>query len=309
MMREPIEYSTVSVTSNTNEFLASGFVLLQRFSYSVLLRYGADPLNRTVIGQGNDDSSITAESDPDGDQARLSNNPLFTAISWITRDGVTRWSHQAGPFPDVRFNLVAIDRAGNTVVSAVAFRDTVLFGKNIRQGTFLFKVSPSGEIAWLRHVMGSGYVTRLRTAPDGTIVLLANALAPFAWSGRWLEPTEDAPEFLITARPDGSDLWARQLENSSVSFLMSAHQSGQIAVAGGATGCNGTFVRNFDLAGNLLWERVLDPQTCDGHVRARGLTFSDDDLVISGDLQGIVDLGWGPLPIPGQEAFYLGLSM
>jgi hypothetical protein len=308
-MREPVEYSTVSVTSNTNEFLASGFVLTQRFSYSVLLRYGADPLNRMLLGRGNDDSSITAESDPDGDYVALFNNSLFSAISWITRDGVTRWSYDAGPVSDIRFGLVAIDRAGNAVVSGLAFRDAVLFQKNIRQGTFLFKVSPSGEISWLRHVMGSGYVTRVKTTRDGTIVFVAHAYAAFAWAGRWLEPTEDAPEFLLTARQDGSDFWARPLDNSSMSFLLSVHQAGQIAVAGGSTGCNGTFVRNFDLAGNFLWERVFDPQSCDGHVRARGLTFSDDDLVIAGDLQGIVDLGWGPLPIPGQEAFYLGLSM
>lgn len=76
-----------------------------------------------------------------------------------------------------------------------------------------------------------------------------------------------------------------------------------------STGCNGTFVRNFDLAGNLLWERVFDPQACDGHVRAMGLTFSDDDLVVTGDVLGTVDLGFGPVTFPDQQAFYLGLSM
>ena len=77
----------------------------------------------------------------------------------------------------------------------------------------------------------------------------------------------------------------------------------------GNTGCNGMLVRNFDSTGNLLWERAFDPQSCDGRVRAMGLTFSDDDLVVTGDMQGTVDLGFGPYFFPQQTGFYLGLSM
>jgi hypothetical protein len=44
-------------------------------------------------------------------------------------------------------------------------------------------------------------------------------------------------------------------------------------------------------------------------VQAMGLTFSDDDVVVTGDMQGIVDLGFGPYFFSQQTPFYLGLSM
>jgi hypothetical protein len=275
----------------------------------VLLRYGRDPLNRTVVGYGSDETGFTAiDSDRDGSRVQVFTGISSTQIASITRDEVTRWRYVAGYGTDeLSFGLVAFDASGNTVASGYAFRDTVFFGRSIQRGSFLFKVSPSGEVLWLRHVMDSGGITRVRTAGDGTIVLVAQASGAFDWAGKLLEPTEAAPEFLLAAGPDGSDRWARQLDNSSTRFLMSVHQAGQIAVAGGFTGCNGTFVRNFDPAGNLLWERVFDPQACDGHVRAMGLTFSDDDLVVTGDAQGTVDLGFGPFTFSEQQGFYLGL--
>jgi hypothetical protein len=309
-MPEPVDYTGISVASNTSEFLAMGSFSPVRFANSVVLRYGQNPLNRTLVASGNDESAFTAVSDPDGNRIEIFSATTISRIASITRDGVTRWSYTARWDTDqLAFYTIALDTAGNTVAEGLAFRDTVFFGRNIQQGAFLFKVSPSGEVVWLRHVMDAGYIPSIRTAGDGTIVFIALPTAAFTWAGQTLEPTPDAPEFLLAAGPDGSDLWALHLENSSTRFLLSVHQAGQIAIAGGNTGCNGTFVRNFDLAGNLLWERVFDPQGCDGQVRAMGLTFSDDDLVVTGDMRGTVDLGFGPFTFPDQQAFYLGLSM
>lgn len=232
----------------------------------------------------------------------------MSEISLKMRDGVSRWSYRVFAYRDaLLFGSTAFDPAGNVIAEGNALQDTTYFGRDIQQGSFLFKVDPSGEVPWLVHVMDSGYLPVVRTSGDGTVLLVAHARGPFTWAGQELQPTPDAPEFLVAAGPDGSQLWARQLENSSRAFMMRVHQTGQITIAGGETGCNGTIVRSYDVAGNPLWERVFDPQTCDGHVRARGLTFSNDDVVISGDLQGTVDLGFGTYTFPDQIAFYLGL--
>jgi hypothetical protein len=243
-MQEPVNFMGLSFAGNTNEFFVTGTVAPVQFSTSVLLRYGANPLNRTLVASGNDESGFGVTSDPDGNRIEVYFGSSTNRISSVTRDGVTRWSYTVRYDTDgLGFGNVAFDGAGNTVAEGRAFRDTVFFGRNIQQGTFLFKVSPSGEVLWLRHVMDSGSILTVGTAGDGTIVLLAHARAAFTWAGQSLEPTPDAPEFLLAAGSDGSDLWARQVDNSSTRFLMRVHQSGQIAVAGGNTGCNGTFVR------------------------------------------------------------------
>jgi hypothetical protein len=308
-MQEPMYYANVSVAGNTNETLAAGGVALYHYGQAVIMRYGANPLNRTAVRVGGDEIDHFVASDPDGNLIVVSNATPSAAISSETRDGVTRWSYNAPWFTtEIRFGKATFDQAGNAVAEGRTSRDTELFGRSIRRGPFLFKVDPSGEVPWLRDVL-PGEITSVQTSGDGTIVLVAAARDPFTWAEQSYEPSPDAPEFLLAAGPDGSELWARQLDNSSTPFLMRVHHAGLIATAGGNTGCNGIFVRNFDGAGNLLWERVFDPESCVGRVRAMGLTFSDDDLVVTGDMQGTVDLGFGPHFISEQTGFYLGLSM
>jgi hypothetical protein len=308
-MREPMYYVDVSVAGNTNETLAAGGVALYRPGQSVIMRYGSNPLNRTALNVGGDENDFFVASDPDANRIEVSNGTVSAHITSVTRDGVTNWSYVAFWFPtELRFGKVTLDRAGNAIAGGLAFRDTEFFGRNIRPGPFLFKVDPSGEVLWLRDVM-PGDITSVRTADDGTIVLVIVARGPFTWAGQSYEPRRDAPEFLLAAGPDGSELWARQLDNSNTPFLMRVNHAGQIATAGGNTGCSGMLVRNFDSTGNLLWERVFDPQSCDGRVQAMGLTFSDDDVVVTGDMQGTVDLGFGPYFFSQQTPFYLGLSM
>lgn len=212
---------------------------------------------------------------------------------------------------------LALDPAGN-LYAACEFAGLTDFGGSQVQGqgnhdVAVVKLSPQGDLIWVRTIGGAGLETMLDMAVDasGNVILAASFSQPLSFGGGSMI-SHGAEDFLLAKySSDGTPLWAKALGGSGSerdygslavdaagniyfagSFSLDSRSSidfggGPMTSAGLADG----FVAKFSPAGDHVFSRQLGGPT-DDWVSCLALDPSGD-LIIGGQVHGTIDLGGG----------------
>jgi enterochelin esterase-like enzyme len=229
--------------------------------------------------------------DLDGQHSGNAGDDAFVAK--LNAQGEHQWTLQFG-------DAAQADRA---YALAVAEDDSIYLGGYTKgaldgdnQGDkdiFLARISPQGELEWLRQFGGLGEDKGLSLAVDGERIYLSGV----AGSGTHLDDSVgDLDAFLAAYTPDGEQIWVRQFgsvgwdEGNGV-----AAANGQLYVTGFVggdfdlhtlAGDKDIFIASFSADGDILWTdqvgTVGSDKCADLHVDGEGnlyvAAFTDGDL-------------------------------
>ncbi|WP_345224331.1 T9SS type A sorting domain-containing protein [Hymenobacter koreensis] len=210
-------------------------------------------------------------------------------------------------------SLIKVDGAGN-VFNAGSFHGTVTLGGTSLASpgdydSFVAKYTPTGTVAWVRHLNGSSLETVVYTLEvdasgnsyvggyyyDGTLVIGTTTLT-------------GGGGFLVKYDPQGNVLWVREtgdicsgVASSSAGELVAFGHFEGTAVFGGTTLTSGptgsSFLVKYDAQGTALWARQIEGSSNDeGHVDldAAGNAY------IAADFEGTAT--FGPIILPGNPS-------
>jgi beta-propeller repeat-containing protein len=124
-----------------------------------------------------------------------------------------------GPTSDCTFRRVAVDPAGNVLVSTASNGNVatqVDFGGGPRTGIFfLVKLSPAGSHVWSRGWTGKRGVWGLATDPSGNILITGLLSSPIDFGTGVLTPFDGWDGFVAKLDPQGDGVWARSVSDSN----------------------------------------------------------------------------------------------
>jgi hypothetical protein len=203
--------------------------------------------------------------------------PQNAFIAAVDTSGTPRWARLIGSAEDARAERVAIDEDGNVFVTGEfrgTFRGVDLVAD--KGDAFIAKLSPDGELQWVRSHRGSGGGT-------GEAVAVAASGNVYVTGMLRRETSEDAPTgqlpydlFVAKHDPDGNLLWMQRAEGPRTSFGrgIAVDQQNGIYVAGefrgevrfgdevisspvipDPRGKFKAFLTRLDLDGNVQWMR------------------------------------------------------
>ncbi|MDI1481151.1 hypothetical protein [Polyangium sp. y55x31] len=174
---------------------------------------------------------------------------------------------------------------------------------------FVAKLDPAGKVAWVQTFGGaeSQRGTAVAAMPDGGAVVAGTTRGPLDLGIGEPEDTSFR-SFLVRLDAKGAPLWSRMLKGAELSTVEDiAVQGERIAVVGQfmnsldvgfgeeylqSSGWHDGFVMTYDLDGKPLWGHAMG--AAGYYDDARSVAFTaDGGLVITGDVEGNVDLGGG----------------
>lgn len=183
---------------------------------------------------------------------------------------------------------VAAEPGGDLVIAVKASGTFAFGGQTLGPGNVLLRADAEGELLWSRETPFE--VLDLGTSLAGTVVAVVRAPADFTWGDGHASGTA-----LVVTESDGRPRWVRPLEAAQWAQL-AVMPKGSVAVAINRSGCAGSVVYRFELAGELQWEHDFAELGCG--VSLSGVAVRPEDVLVSGTLAGTTDFGRGPLP-PG----------
>lgn len=207
--------------------------------------------------------------------------------------------------------LIGRPAAGDWVVSfrshaPLAFRGEIL---TTGKGALLLSVGAQGALKWSRYLPDAGgWGHRLAANAGGALALAGGAHSRAEW-GPQVGPRTGSPGFLARLSPEGVVLWVRDLSSEAIDAV-AIDDLGEIVVASPRNGCGGLTLRAFNAAGLERWTHVLNPTACgEGEISATGLAITPEgDVLLSGRLQGAVELGGQRFQPSNTETFVLRLA-
>jgi PKD repeat protein len=194
------------------------------------------------------------------------------------------WQGDPGP-EEPEVVDTAAEPGGDLVIAARATGTFVFDGQTLRPGNVLVRANAQGQLLWSRATPFE--VLDLGTTSAGTVVALVQAPADFPWGDGHASGTA-----LVVTESDGTPRWVRPLAAAEWAQL-SVLPKGRVAVGLNRSGCGGSVVYRFDLAGELQWEHDFAQFGCG--VSLSGVAIRPYDVLVSGTLAGAIDFGQGPL--------------
>ncbi|MEO6184556.1 MAG: SBBP repeat-containing protein, partial [Verrucomicrobiota bacterium] len=228
------------------------------------------------------------------------------------------WAKGGGSISDDYANSIAVDAAGNSIVTGRFTGNASFLGTNIvssgQDEIYLMKLNPSGGRVWLKQAGGTNTDEAYSTALDslGNIYIAGRftSTATFGTTNLTSAGTHDM--FLAKYDPNGNFLWARRGGGTNVDYAnaVCTDTSGNVFVTGifsstatfgnvvlTSGGNRDIFVVKYDAAGNVLWANSF------------GSTANDVGFSIAADNAGNVFVsGWvvGAVTLAGITANALG---
>jgi hypothetical protein len=154
--------------------------------------------------------------------------------------GSFRWSrHYGGPGND-EAAAVALDPAGN-IVMAGQFTGSVKMGARTIESrgpseAFVAKLSPAGELIWVRTLgsQGADFASAVAVDTAGNIIALGGFEGRMEFAGSALRSRGMSDLFVVSYSPEGKESWARSLGGPSweLAASLAVDMSGDVLVAG-----------------------------------------------------------------------------
>ena len=270
--------------------------------------FGPGEVNETMLTSASTTDVFVAKYDPDG------------ALLWAKRAGGTDLDRGAG---------IAIDAAGNSVVTGL-FGGMATFGPGeVNETTltsasaeevFVAKYAPDGSLVWAKQASGTSFSAGDSIATDaagnGVVTGFFRDMATFG-PGEVNETTltsaGESDVFVAKYAPDGSLVWAKQAGGPSfdLSFGIATDAAGNSVVAGGFRGMatfgsgeanettltsasggdDDAFVAKYAPDGSLLWAKQAGGT---GSARGQGIaTDAAGNSVVTGFFAGMATFGPG----------------
>jgi hypothetical protein len=234
------------------------------------------------------------------------------------------WSQRFGDGTTTQVaEAVATDSAGNVVMTGV-LRGTANFGggtltANGSGDVFVAKFDPAGNHLWSRRFGDGMHQGGDHIACDsiGDVFITGASNGTINFGGSDLVSAGDTDVFITKFDSAGNHLWSKRFGNSVTQrgVGVAVDAQGDVALTGtssggtinfGGSNLSGTdnvFLVKFDGLGNHLWSKMFgDGLTQYG---ARPAVDSNDNVVITGGMNGTANFGGGALSSSGSEDVYV----
>jgi hypothetical protein len=237
--------------------------------------------------------------------------------------GAPLWRKSLGDAQSQSVQRVAVDAQNNVLVIG-QFRGAIDFGGGALssgggEDIFLAKLDSNGNHLWSQHFgdandqFGRGVTTDV----DGNVFIAGSIWGSADFGGGWVASAGWEDIFLAKFDSNGSYLWARRFgdQETQEAWDLASDSTGNVVLTGYALGDldfgNGLLtaggmpdavVAKFDAGGNALWShRFGDSGMQFGQSVA---TDSQDNVVLTGEVQGSFDLGGGPYVSAGAHDLF-----
>ena len=246
----------------------------------------------------------------DGDGAPVpSTGESDVFVAQFDAEGQPLWSLQLGGTEDQIFSGLAVDPAGNVLVTGVFAGTMTVGGETLTAlglDVFLVKIDPDGGVLWTRRY-GSDPVESIQWAHavaadgDGNVLLAGNLEGTLDLGGTALTHGALFP-FVVKLDPEGEPLWSATFKGSVDQEIVDigADAAGNVLVAGHAERTDIQGVKldgagQMDLlavsltpAGALRWARLLGSE--EDELLTGMAVDPAGDLVVSGTFRGELDI-------------------
>jgi dienelactone hydrolase len=154
------------------------------------------------------------------------------------------WAKRFGAGGDDYARGVGCDGSGNIWVTGV-FSGQVSFGQETLQAgggenLFLLKLSPAGDVVWVRGMTGSGqgHGCEIEVTADGCAVLSGDVMGSLSIVGKTIETASRREVFVARFDAGGRLDWVKPIHGTgaAANFAIALDPSGRVTVAGSFTG-------------------------------------------------------------------------
>ena len=233
-------------------------------------------------------------------------------VAKFDSSGSHLWSKQFGDLGDDAGAGVAVDAAGNVVVTGW-FTGTVNFGgadlaSAGSRDIFVATFDPAGKHLWSKRFGDGGQQLGDHVAVDaaGNILLTGRFEGGVDFGGGGLSTGGYYDVFVVKFDGAGNHVWSKRFGDSAAQFgnQIAADSAGNVVLLGlfldtidfgGGTltsaGSYDLFLTKLDPSGEHLWSQRLGGS---GDDEGRSLAMDGDDIVVAGYFNGSIDLGDGP---------------
>jgi len=243
-------------------------------------------------------------------------------------DGSEQWGMALAGMSSDRPQALSVDAAGNIVLAGVFEGDISLDGDLYTSAgehdIFVVKLLADGDFVWVRHYgdIASDQVTDVAIDGDGDVVFtgyLRGGAVDFGGGSLdpvGTEPNDDA--FIVALAPDGAHRWSKRLGDeqtqrgfgvafdSADNVLAIGHFAGSVDFEGTTATSSGGFdayVAKLEPDGTPIWSKRFGVTANQyGHRIGSG---PEQDVLISGDFDGVVEFGGPELECTGERDIYL----
>jgi hypothetical protein len=247
-------------------------------------------------------------------------------VAKYSASGAHLWSKRFGSTGNDMTNGVAVDAAGNVVVTGYFVRTSDFGGGAINSSAwdgdlFVAKYTPAGAHLWSRNFTCNSMDTGTDVAVDasGNVVLTGAFMGAINFGGGTLTSAGQEDGFVVKLDSAGAHVWSRRFGGSDFDrgHEVAVDSGGNVVVAGQFTGTvdfgagprrstgffdsvvmklaagNGSHLWSTNFASS--WDDVADTVAVDGA----------GDVIVGGFFQETIDLGGGPLQSAGLSDVYV----
>ncbi|WP_437277126.1 hypothetical protein WME90_38705 [Sorangium sp. So ce375] len=248
--------------------------------------------------------------------------------------GEQGWARQIGDAADQTLRSIAVDRAGNIVIAGyfsgklLCSAPPVPVCAESAGGTDIFvrKYDPLGAVQWTK-IYGDDrnqFATGVAVDGEGSVFVTGRYNGTLAVGSRQVKNTGLGPNlFVLKLDSGGNGAWLSDYGDTSsqTGTGIAVAPSGAVLVTGTYMGeinfgpagrlpandVQTTFVASLAPDGSPVWARWF---AGDGAQESTSIvTDAENNVVVTGSVQGVIDLGGGPLPSGGGfDAFVVKLG-
>jgi hypothetical protein len=248
-------------------------------------------------------------------------------VAKFSATGQHLWSQRFGEVKAQVGTAIATDAAGNVYVTglflgSMTVGGTVLTtsGSGLFSDAFLVKLDPTGVAQWAKSFVGGtndGETSRAVAVSAGKVAIVGDYQGTINLGGGPLVAVGGIDTFVAEFSDNGDPLWSKSFGDVGDQFgrsvaydpqgnvLVTGDAQGAVDFGGGpkmAQGDPSVFVAKLGAAG----EHVYSFSFGDGASSGVGITAtSDGGAVITGDFQGNIDFGGGPLESPANDDVFV----
>lgn len=261
-------------------------------------------------------------------QVDLGGGPLWTwdgpYVAKFDSSGNHIWSTALGSasFSSWFQTGIGLDAAGNIMLAANLAAGTAYFqdgpiGDPNSQNVVVVKLDPNGNYLWSKAFSGSGSIDSMSMDDSGNFLLAGTAYGTIDFGGGPIGGATNYAAFIAKLDPDGNHLWSKAFPSagsfsscigvdidSNGNVLLTGYADGAIDMGGGPFGGpNGySFIAKLDPDGIHLWSKGFASPGSWSVGRAVA-TDASDNVVLTGDATGTIDLGGGSIGTVGKYVF------
>lgn len=175
----------------------------------------------------------------------------------------------------------------------------------------------SAASAWVKYVESPANLAGLHTTSDGGVVVVFRFFGTKDFGGGAVTAVASGSFLVAKYASDGSHVWSKQIDPSAVAVInhtalgpndvvyLTGRTQGTVDFGGGALAASSTdaFIASYDASGDHRWSKMLGGT---GYDEGRRLaTNAAGDVLLTGIVNGAVNLGGGALNASGTDAFFV----